>query len=534
MAALTPSAPWRRPPFRERGTSLDLANRQLDDDGLRQWLSDEGPAYLRRFGHGPLNNINLSRNSLTDEGVRYLVDFLVERRQPALRLKLFENQLREPSAICQLIEDRVIGAGASGGLSEIHLSHNNISAAALGRILESLRWRAASCGPFRPPVWLRVECNEGLEGVSHDLAEMHREKGLKLCLQAGVRNSGCNIRQCRFGGDVHLQLQEKVQHAMYNANHYRQGNINARQPCHRSRSRSSRRQRVSESPVSSVQVISPSPSAEWDRDEWQHAAGSGSGGHYDAPQWQCHSRQDGWNSGHDRWSGAPWHDDSAQFRREDDWQGNNGASAVASRGGRVELADSQYDDYQLQKWCEEEGPRELQRLGPGRLDAIDLSRNAITDEGVRLLVELLQRHRQSTQRLKLFRNRLRDPDALCQLIEDEDLGAGAREGLSELHLSSNAITRDGFSRLLESLRRRHATCGGFRQPIWLRVERNAGIQYKDVDALAKEYTDKGLHICLEGGGPNSRCTIKYCRYDAQVHVHVEGGNCGASKPPWRG
>jgi len=537
MAALPPSPPWRRPPtLRERGHSLDLANRQLDDDGLRRWLSDEGPAYLRRFGHGPLNDINLSRNSLTDEGVRYLVDFLVERRQSTLRLKLFENQLREPSAICQLIEDRVIGAGAAGGLCEIHLSHNNISAAALGRILESLRWRAASCGPFRPPVWLRAECNDGLEDFSHDLAETHREKGLKLCLQLGTRNSGCNIRWCRFGDDVHLRLRDKVQHAVYHTNNYRQGNSNACQPCHRERSRSSRRHPVSESPGSNVQVISSSPSPGWDewrddwQDDWQHAAGSGSGGHYDAPPWKCHSRQDGWNSGHDRWS---WHDDGAQFRREDDWHGNNGASAVASRGGRVELADSQYDDDRLQKWCEEEGPRELQRLGSGRLDAIDLSRNDITDEGVRLLVDLLRKHRQPTQRLKLFRNRLRDPDALCQLIEDEDLGAGAREGLSELHLSSNSITRDGLSRLLESLRRRHVACGGFRQPIWLRVERNAGIQQGSVEELAKEYTDKGLHICLEGGGPKSRCTIKYCRYDAQVHVHVEGGNCGASKPSWR-
>lgn len=506
-------------PFRSH--TIDLSNQQLNDDGLRQWFLREGPQHLQRFGHSPLNDVNVSRNSLTDEGVGYLIDFLLERKQSTRRLKLFENQLREPSAICQLIEDQTIGVGANSGLSEIHLSHNNISAVALGRILDSLRKRAASCGSLRPPVWLRVECNDGLEDFSHDLAEMHREKGLKLCLQGGIRGSGCNIRSCKYGADVHLRLEDHTNGAKSNMN-----NNNSSQRATALRSRSIRRRQsqwASESPGRRA-----SPSGE--DDGWQRRPYYGE--ELEIDRWAHHRRWDGWRSGHKGWRNSGWYDRQAETWGEDDWHGDNEAAAVASGGGRVQLADAQFDDARLQRWCTEEGPQELQRLGPGVLEAIDLSRNSITDEGVRSLVALLQQHRQATRRLKLFRNKLCEPNALCQLIEDADLGAGAADGLSELHLSSNSITAEGLRRILESLRKCKITCRGFKPPIWLRVERNLGLEAEAVQSLATEYVEKGLNVCLEGGGPNSSCTIKWCRHDADVHVHIEGGNWSSAKPSW--
>lgn len=189
---------------------LDLSKKQLADDGLKQWFETEAPVQLEKLGKGPLNVINVSCNLLTDEGVEFLVNVFLERKQPTRRLKLFQNLLREPSAICTLIEDPYIGAGLPNGLTEIGLSHNNISAVALGRILDSLRKRAVLCGGLWPPFWLRVECNDALNDFAHDIAELHRTRGLKLCLQCGIPKSGCNIRKCIRGADVHLRLEDPL------------------------------------------------------------------------------------------------------------------------------------------------------------------------------------------------------------------------------------------------------------------------------------------------------------------------------------
>merc|ERR1711920_147205 len=107
-------------------------------------------------------------------------------------------------------DDR-IGPGAPGGVAELHLSHNNLSARGLGNMFDSLRRRADECGGFKPPVWLRVEWNPDLDGDDiQELVQTHRRKGLRICLQAGMKDSGgCTIRICKQDCDVHLRLRDR-------------------------------------------------------------------------------------------------------------------------------------------------------------------------------------------------------------------------------------------------------------------------------------------------------------------------------------
>lgn len=199
---------------------VNLSWQRLDDDMLRWWCADEGPNLLWQLGLDMLDDLDVSCNRLTDKGVSFLVDFLLQHRQCVRRVKLFRNMLREPVSLCRLIEDTQVGAwpgwgdeaptardGSATGLQELHMSRNCVTAEGLRSLLESLRRRAAANGRPKRPFWLRLERNDGLTEPARRLAEEFCRKGLGVCLEGGHPNSGCNLRHCRLRAAVHLHIE---------------------------------------------------------------------------------------------------------------------------------------------------------------------------------------------------------------------------------------------------------------------------------------------------------------------------------------
>ena len=78
------------------------------------------------------------------------MDFLLQRKQPTKRLKLFHNEISELGVVWRLLQDSRCGAGVSGGLSDLRLS----------RLLASLVRRKQEVQPIWPPVWIRMEKKE--------------------------------------------------------------------------------------------------------------------------------------------------------------------------------------------------------------------------------------------------------------------------------------------------------------------------------------------------------------------------------------
>lgn len=187
------------------GRQVHLPGVVKSDDGLKHWLKEEGPGHLDRLGPGPLDCVDVSQNDLTDDGVNFLADFLLSRGQKTRRLKLFNNRLREPIGICRLLEDTRLGVGERDGLDELHLSHNVVTYKMLERILGAV---TKSNYPPNPPLWLRVEQNVGLANDARHLREAP-PSGLKICFEAERGRSGCSLKHCRHGADVHLVLEKR-------------------------------------------------------------------------------------------------------------------------------------------------------------------------------------------------------------------------------------------------------------------------------------------------------------------------------------
>jgi len=236
------------------------------------------------------------------------------------------------------------------------------------------------------------------------------------------------------------------------------------------------------------------------------------------PRWHEARWHSGWR---DNWRRGRWDGwcSSARGWSEGGWQG--GEERTKPLPFRLHLSHRNLDDEDIRRWCAEVGWRKLDKNQHQLLDAVDLSNNQLTDAGVDAFVDFLAEARKPTRRLKLYENGLREPLGLCRLIEDVNLGPGCKEGLRELHLSSNAITLQGIRRILDSLlHRRKQLEKAFEPPVWLRVERNEGSDEDTVMDLAKEFRAAGLGVCTEARGKGHGCTISWCRYGADVHINA--------------
>ena len=192
------------------GRQVHLPGVVQSDDGLKRWLHEQADKHLDGLGCAmfSLDCVDVSHNNLTDDAVNALVDYLLKRQQPTRRLKLFNNRLREPPSMCDLIRDGCCGIGARNGLSELHLSHNLITESMVDNLLGATGKAIAACGGrLRQPFYLRMELNSTLEGLDPKrFSEDDGKRGFKICLSAGYQKSGCNIKHCRHGADVHLIL----------------------------------------------------------------------------------------------------------------------------------------------------------------------------------------------------------------------------------------------------------------------------------------------------------------------------------------
>jgi len=190
-------------------------------------------------------------------------------------------------------------------------------------------------------------------------------------------------------------------------------------------------------------------------------------------------------------------------------------------GRQVHLPGVVQSDEGLQRWLEEDGPEHLERLGPGPLDCVDVSHNNLTDEGADTLLRFLLRRQQSTRRLKLFHNRIREPYALCEFLEDPVCGVGAYDGLGELHLSHNHVTVRMLEWILKSVGHAVRAAGGsLRPPLWIRVEHNGTLTH-DAVHLTKAETLHGIRLCSPHDLKRSGCGVKHCKYHADVHLVMQ-------------
>jgi len=194
------------------GKQVHLPGVVQSDSGLQQWIAQAGNDHLHWI-NGSLACVDVSKNNLSDVGAEHLVNFLLEKSQPTMRLKLFDNQLCEPLSLCRLIEDQVCGVGADSGLQELHLSDNKITEYALERLLRSVSRMTVTSKKQRRPLWLRIEKNGSLHEGARRLAEKAKqdEHLPSVCLEAGQgqKSVGCNLHSCKHGAEVHLLLDRK-------------------------------------------------------------------------------------------------------------------------------------------------------------------------------------------------------------------------------------------------------------------------------------------------------------------------------------
>lgn len=203
-------APPTAAPEAPRRHQLCFPRANLGDEKLLQWSQDReapdgGPALLQQMGSQFLNLIDFNNNDLTDKGASVIVDFLQEHKMPVKKLKLYGNRLTSCEAICRLLEDPEIGLQNADSLQELHLSHNDLSAASLEDLLNTV----AQCkrpGTISPPLWIRLEKNNI---AAEDVAEVAQrlDDQLSVCFDGSTNADGdCTVSACAAGADVHIVL----------------------------------------------------------------------------------------------------------------------------------------------------------------------------------------------------------------------------------------------------------------------------------------------------------------------------------------
>lgn len=133
-----------------------------------------------------------------------------------------------------------------------------------------------------------------------------------------------------------------------------------------------------------------------------------------------------------------------------------------------------------------------------RLSNIEISKVAWSHVTLELLFSMFQEKGATTQRVKAFKCAL-DDEAL-QVITNW-IEATPAEGIpSEIHLSHNQITLEGFNKLVEVLERKYMEMVKKPVPIWLRVEGN-----KVQDSVLKQLVKEGRAImCPNCGARNGK------------------------------
>jgi hypothetical protein len=152
---------------------------------------------LRNHGGAQIimERANFSCNQIGDHGVSTLVSDVFANFPPR-RLLLFGNKITDPIPLEHLL--------ASGALYEIHLSHNEISAASACRLVVTAANAKSTGGKYLYPIqgwkplWMRLENNNFGEEFQVKLAEnlcrARRPMWKAVCFVDG--STGCNTSTC--------------------------------------------------------------------------------------------------------------------------------------------------------------------------------------------------------------------------------------------------------------------------------------------------------------------------------------------------
>eukprot|EP00928_Gymnodinium_smaydae_P022890 TRINITY_DN19088_c0_g1_i1.p1 TRINITY_DN19088_c0_g1~~TRINITY_DN19088_c0_g1_i1.p1 ORF type:complete len:577 (+),score=114.53 TRINITY_DN19088_c0_g1_i1:370-2100(+) len=140
------------------GEGLNLEDRDVEDTvgfldsvhGFPRWRQE-----LKLQPSAPLTllELNLGGNSIGDAGVVALVGALLQHSVHLRCLRLQHNRIaqRGALAVARLLEE------GPRELSEVHLSHNAVGAAAVHRLLLSAATRTEYPPGPSPPLWIRLE-----------------------------------------------------------------------------------------------------------------------------------------------------------------------------------------------------------------------------------------------------------------------------------------------------------------------------------------------------------------------------------------
>eukprot|EP00929_Paragymnodinium_shiwhaense_P080562 TRINITY_DN42023_c0_g1_i1.p1 TRINITY_DN42023_c0_g1~~TRINITY_DN42023_c0_g1_i1.p1 ORF type:complete len:675 (-),score=161.81 TRINITY_DN42023_c0_g1_i1:193-2175(-) len=105
----------------------------IDDAKLDSWLSSE--AERRRSDPNNYHVIDLTGNRITDDGLKKLVDVVIEEEMYIKVLRIARNPLKTCAALVRLIEHETLGL-AAGGLQFIHLHAGSITQTVLWTLMK--------------------------------------------------------------------------------------------------------------------------------------------------------------------------------------------------------------------------------------------------------------------------------------------------------------------------------------------------------------------------------------------------------------
>lgn len=142
-----------------RSFKIDQERAGIDDKNVDQWIVAVQRELDWTEGRGvACSSLNLSRNELTDAGVRQVMKFLIRMNVSVGMLKMFKNSIGDKGmeAIGEFIHK------LHEPVQEIHLSHNQISSKGALSVFEAVK----DCGRYPcsrgkdgTPLWLRMENN---------------------------------------------------------------------------------------------------------------------------------------------------------------------------------------------------------------------------------------------------------------------------------------------------------------------------------------------------------------------------------------
>lgn len=170
--------------LREDGDIIAMGGRNLGDVGAAAWA--HWALARHRKTSKPITNLRIadfSENCLSDEGARSVIATLLQLHPETRVLKLFRNNISGGDDLASLIR--------LGRLTELHLSHNKLTAEAISNV--ALQIQAADYPQKnQAPLWLRVEHN--VRDGDQRLAQILRPLRKDICVVDG--KTACNPRWC--------------------------------------------------------------------------------------------------------------------------------------------------------------------------------------------------------------------------------------------------------------------------------------------------------------------------------------------------